>query len=246
MPRAITKLRFKGLPKSEQAALEGGIAAINAVVAYRDKPTASSAREITAAAFARCAELHAPGKGDYLLDSIKATAKSKGWSDAEIEGARAADVQKSYDINFVDAVVQMGDVLAQLITSPRLPPREGPAWARGGPGWAAGGGGFASLAATFNAHVLFEPTGARLNRSGFGEIDVGMKFKTALGLVAWTVIKLSQLRFYGHVVLRCAECREFKIVSVSRRRSFCSTRHRTLFNVHKLRARRAAKASKHK
>lgn len=77
------------------------------------------------------------------------------------------------------------------------------------------GGFFASLAATFNSHVRFEPARVTLSEKGIPELDIGMRFKTALGLVAWTIIRLAQLRAHGHVVLRCAECREFRIVKHS-------------------------------
>jgi hypothetical protein len=227
VPRAITKLTFKLLPEVEQAALRGGIAALNAVTAYKDKRAVTTAREVTAAAFASCEELQAPATSDALRDSIKATAKSRGWSHEEIEVTRAADVQKSYDINFVAAVVQMGDLLEQLINNKRLLAR---------------GDSFGALAATFNSNVLFEPARVVLNEKGFAEIDVGMKFKTALGLVAWTVIKFSQLRSHGHVLLRCAECGEFKIASIRKPQRFCKAAHRNIHNVHQFRAR----ARKHK
>ena len=227
MPRAITKLTFKMLPASEQAALKGGIAAFNAVVAYKGKRAASTAAEITAAAFARCSELYAPNDtDDPLRASIKATAKSKGWSDAEI----AAKEPRSYDLNFVAAVVQMGDVLEQLSEHKKLLER---------------GGFFASLAATFNSHVRFEPARVTLSEKGIPEFDIGMRFKTALGLVAWTIIRLAQLRAHGHVVLRCAECREFKIVSIRKPQRFCSAGHRNLYNVHQHRL-RAKAGRKHK
>jgi len=226
MPRAITGLPFKALPPGEQAALRGGIAALNAVVAYKRKRAAASAREITAAAFAKCAELHAPAESDYLLDSIKATAKSKGWSREEIDVTRAADVHKSYDLNFVAAVVQMGDVLEQLVEHKRL---------------LASGGVFASLAATFNSSVVLEPGALVLNEKGYAEVEQRIRFRTALGLVAWTIIRLSQLRAHGHVVLRCAECREFRIASIRKATRFCSPEHRNLFNVRQFRARAARK-----
>jgi hypothetical protein len=216
MPLAITKPRFRDLPKSEQTALRGGIAALNSAVAYKAKRAATSAREVAAAAFANCADLHASDERDPLLDSIEAMAMRKG-----LEG-REDLKQRSRDVNYVTAMVEMGDMLEQLIKDKRLLAR---------------GGTFSALAATFNSHVKLEPADVVLNPKGFAEIDFRMRFKTALGLAAWTIIRLSQLRSYGHVVLRCAECREFKIVSISKRQRFCSKQHRTLFNVHKLRAR---------
>lgn len=228
-------MTFKGLPKSERSALLGGIAALNAVVAYKTKRAAVTAAQIEAAAFKNRGDLHQPGKSNYLRETIKATARSNGWSDVEIEDTRAAVVQKSYDLNFVAAVVEMGDVLEQLIEHKRLLARPLP-----------GSGGFGSLAATFNSDALFEPARVVLNEKGFAEIDTRMKFTTALGLVAWTIIKLSQLRSHGHVVLRCAECREFRITSVSKKLRFCSNDHRNLFNVHRFRARAAKAARKHK
>lgn len=230
MPRPITP-SFKSLPAGEQAALRGGIAALNAVVAYKGKRAATTAREITAAAFANCADLYAPAESDYLLESIKATANSKGWTSQEIEVTRAADVRKSYDINFVAAIVQMSELLEQLVKHKKLLAR---------------GGAFPSLAATFNSSVVLEPASLVLNDRGFAEIDIRMKFRTALGLVAWTIVRLSELRSHGHVVLRCAECREFRITSVRKHLRFCSPGHRNLFNVHQFRARRASKARRAK
>lgn len=231
MPRAITGLTFKALPESEQTALLGGIAALNSVMGYKGKRFAVTAAQIEAAAFKNCSDLHASAESDYLRDWIKANARAKGWTDAQIDGAGAADVQKSYDLNFVKAVVEMGELLAQLIKHKRLLAR---------------GGSFPQLAATFMSHVQFEPGRVVLNQKGFGEIDTRVKFKTALGLVAWTIIRLSHLRFYGHVVLRCAECREFKIASVRKPLRFCSPEHRNLFNVHRFRARAVKAARKHK
>jgi hypothetical protein len=219
------------LPAREQAAIRGAIGALNAVVPYRNKVAATMAAAVTALAFEKCPQVRATGETDPLLESIKATARArKGWSEAQIEGEGAPDVQKSYDINFVAALEQMGDVLERLIKDKRL-------FGRAGPGWAAGGGAFASLAATFMGHTKFQPDGVRLNEKGFAEIVPGLRFQTALGLVAWAILRLSQLRAHGHVVLRCAECREFKIASIRKPQRFCSPHHRNLYNVHRYRAR---------
>ena len=131
----------------------------------------------------------------------------------------------------------MGDVLEQLVKHKRLPDRAG----ADDP---VGGGAFVSLAGMFMQHVLFTPARVLLNEKGFAEIDVGIRFPTALGLVAWTIIRLSQLRAHGHVILRCAECREFKIASIRKPQRFCKPAHRNLYNVHLHRSKARARKAK--
>jgi hypothetical protein len=217
VPRAITKLTFKALPKGEQAALLGGIAALNSVAAYRSKRIAATADEIEKVAFRNCHVLHKPGKTDYLRVSIEAA------------GTPASDLHKAYDAAYVAAIVEMGEVLEKLITAKRLPEQ---------------GGLFLRLAAKFDADVLVAPARIILTEKGDTEIDMGMRFRTALGLVAWTIVRLSQLR--SHVVLRCAECGEFKIASVSKPLRFCSPAHRNAYTVRAFRARAAKTARRHK
>jgi hypothetical protein len=240
LAKALTRLRFKSLPAVEQAAIVGAIAAVNAVTPYK-RPAVTTAADIDHVAFRAIADQHAPGNTNFLRESIIANARHKGWSEERIASPEgAAVVQQSYDINFVDAVRQMGEVLADLITDKRL-------LGRAGQKFAAGGGSFASLAATVNSDVQFLPGRVVLNAKGFAEFTPQIKFGTALGLIAWAIIRLSELRSHGHVVLRCRECNHFKIVSVSKQQHFCSPAHRNLYYVHAHRERqRSEKARKHK
>lgn len=257
MPRAITGPRFRSLPKSDQAAILGAIAALNSVTPYKGERAASTAREVDHVAFDHIADQHAPLESDHLRATIKANATAltdcsaerreqlialhrwdaeavamHSWSAERLASAEgAAVIQRSYDSNYIAQLVWLGGVLESLIKNKRILVR---------------GGHFPEIAAQFNLNTAFEPHRVVLDKKGYAEIFVRAKFRNALGLVAWAIIQLSQLRAHGHVILRCRECGAFKIVSVSKQQHFCSPAHRNLYNVHAHRERQRAAATRHK
>jgi hypothetical protein len=212
-------LTFDALPLREKVAIRSAVRAINFV------SVAKSATGIDAEAFKNRA-LRAGGR-NYLYLNLVESAQRIGWTEA----TRAEEIQARYEVLFRQAAVEMHAVLTALVREGRLPER---------------GGLFNGLAATFMSDVV-PAWSVHLTESGNAELEMQLRFKSALGLIAYVILRLSEISAQKPALLICDECNQFKIIEstggdvITR---FCSKACRNRFNVREHRRRQSGTARK--
>lgn len=214
-------MTFDQLPESEKIAVRSAIRAVNAVTEAR------SAEEIEGQAF-KNRQLRGGGRG-YLYEQLFESAKRAGRSD--LSALHGAQLEARYDEMFRAAAVEMRSVLVDLVRTRRLPER---------------GGAFLALAATFMSDV-FAGWQVSLSESGHAQIDLQLRFKSALGLIAFVILRLSEISAEARPLLQCAECGSFKLVESTggdKPERFCSTKCRNRFTVRKWRSDQKVAAAK--
>jgi hypothetical protein len=196
----------------------------SAIRAVNAVGAARSEKEIEAQAFAN-PRLRAGGRGQ-LYQVLHESAKRAGWSDQDSQGAR---LEARYDEFFRAIAVEMRAVLAELVRTGTIPYNGG---------WIA-----PAFLSNTEARLIVSLEDAR------ARISSRLHFKNALGLIAFVILKVSELSAEGPPLLQCAECGIFKIIQSTggdKPERFCSTKHRNRFNVRKWRAEQKQTASARK
>jgi hypothetical protein len=234
--QTVTTPSFKRLSEAERSAIHAAIRALNTVATAKVGKSAGAVtpREIEAEAFKNSSsDLRESGASLYMQQWLEALARGN-------PSVARADVHARHDALYVQVIKGMAEALNSLILKKRLDarvhgaPRE--------PGWI---GYVGVIIGAYNADAVPQHGSVSISERGHAEILWRMRFRSALGLVAWAILTLSAIVAHELVVMRCAECGRFKIVGVRKPTRFCSPEHRNLFNVRQFRA-RAAKARKPK
>ena len=173
-----------------------------------------------------------------------ATGLCRGSEVARVDiGWSTARITERYERDYMRALTEMRALLAELAQTGKLS-----LGVQKGQG--VGGGGVASLAATFQQDRAFQDS-VEFDDQGHARILVRLKFNSALGLVAYAILRLSELSTGSRALLACKECGTFKIPRYTRgdrRSDFCSDECSKSYNVsaYRQRAKRAEKARRHK
>lgn len=206
------QLTFDTLPNEERIAIRSAIRAVNSI------HKANSAEDVNAEAFKNSALKK--GGESYLFQHLEEAAKRIGWN----EGRQAAELPQQYDRVFLQAATELRAALVTLVQDGRLPKR---------------GDLFSGLAATFMSDV-FAGWSVDLTEGGHAHIRMQPRFKSALGLIAYVILKLSEISEFKPAVLICQECEKLKLIEstggdkISR---FCSPKCRNRFGVREFRKR---------
>jgi hypothetical protein len=258
MPRqmrgpSITVPTFESLPDWEQMALECAMRALNAMAT---RPEQSFGRRVASGELCRRAE-DALGDAD-TVEAIEAAAfprangelrtgaRSALWADLEPRAERAgwndAKLRERYARDYVQAINEMRELLAELAMTGGMPTRcKTPL---GPPGSTPTG----ALISPFLLDSSVTP-GVSTDSRGHARISLKMRFNSALGLVGYAGLRLSEMSVGGRVLLLCRECGIFKIVKATggdRREFFCSAECSNGYNVAQHRTRQKARPRKGK
>jgi hypothetical protein len=126
------------------------------------------------------------------------------------------------DKSYLKIAAELRDTLKVLARTGRLP---------------ATGAAFQLLATTFNTEA--DP-GWSVGRGDDGRVQIIMqlRFKSALGLIAYAAVRLSEMSAQSPALLVCDECEQFKFIEStggSRISRFCSTKCRNRYTVREFR-----------
>lgn len=212
MAQAITKAGFEGLPSEEKVIIRTALAAVNTA------RSAESAQSIESVAF-RNARLRSSGS-NHIRDMLIANARQAGLEN--LVGPVGEEFEKRYDLIFRSSASALHTMLGHLVSEGRLPE----AW-------------FDQLAALFREDVV-QVWDIERTKGGHADIRARLTFKSALGLMAYVILRLSALSADSRAVLQCPKCGAFKLIESTggdRISRFCSTKCRVAFNVRSLRAR---------
>lgn len=225
--RTITKPSFQLLSEPEQAAIHAAVRALNVAATAKQDATRPAPQEIENAAFLRESQtLREPdSQSDYMRGWLESLERSNPTVPPSV-------IQGRRDAMYLQAIDHMSAALEQLIRTKALKmrPRKGSP-----PGWTGNSG---VIIGAYHADAVPQHGSVSIDARGRAQITLRMRFRSALGLIAWGILTLSGIIASERAVIRCIECGAFKIVGVRKPQRFCSAKCRNKFTVREWRRKR--------